>query len=55
MIEYEFALFLDGEFIAGGSSYSLEEVKTEAQHYNMLYSLDGKTEIKYYERKEIFV
>ena len=55
MIEYEFVLLVDGEWAAGGSGYFLEELIDEAHHYKNEYSSDGSVEIKYYERKEIFV
>ena len=55
MIEYEFVLLVDGAWVAGGSSYFLDELIDEAHHYRNEYAEDGNVEIKYYERKEIFV
>ena len=53
-ITYEFELFVDDEWNAGGHAATLEDIKREAEHYERMYDQDpGFVRIEFYRVERI--
>jgi hypothetical protein len=44
---YEYDLFRDGEYVAGGSAPSPAEALSDADHYAAMYAADGQVEVSF--------
>ena len=51
--EYEYEVWQDDFMQAGGSTTSPEVALQEADHYAMMYGLDGPVEVRFYIKREV--
>lgn len=57
-VEYQFEVWQDGEYQAGGSAMTAHECGAEAAHYAAMYGQDapqfaGPVEVRFYQRRQI--
>lgn len=55
MTEFEWALFCNGEFVAGGSCADLNIARVEGRRYFDQYEADGACRLTIYEKKVVEV
>lgn len=51
--EYEFEVWQEGNYMAGGYADDLEYVQREANHYAMMYGQDGEVKVKIIARRMV--
>lgn len=51
--EYEYEVWQDHAWQAGGSTETPERAIAEADHYAMMYGQDGPVEVRFYVKQEV--
>ena len=53
--EYEFEVWQDDEWQAGGNTATPDAALAEARHYEMMYSKDGPVTVRFYVKQKISI